>query len=66
MTTVKAYAACDKVPASARDAATQSLAALRDSFATATTDEAKKAAATACKQGMDSLREGAASLGCSL
>lgn len=68
--TFERYMACDKVPAQARAASGQSLAAMRAGWDEMRDPdvpvEAKVAAANACRQGEEALHDSAAALGCSL
>lgn len=63
---VKRYGACDKLPAEARDAVAQSVTELEASWDPAMSDDAKHAAASGCKAGVDALRDAAKSLGCAI
>ena len=66
LTTVNAYAACDKIPSAARDAARKASEALKGAMPPTSNADAVAAAAQGCRTGMESLREGAATMGCSL
>jgi len=64
--TVEAYSKCDKVPQPARDSALKSRDASKATWTTTMTDDAKKAAAAACKSGAETLKTGAQTMGCTI
>jgi len=68
ITLIDRYMRCDKVPQQARDAARQGIEAAKTGWGQLGQMplEARKAAADACHQANDALRQGAAAMGCPL
>jgi len=61
---MKRYIACDEIPQAARDAAQGAMEAMTSAWSTGLPDEARDAAADACTQGLDAIKQGAVAFGC--
>ena len=63
---VERYVVCDKIPQASRDAVRQGLDQMKAGWNPGMPDDAKKAAADACRAGTDAVKQGATAIGCPL
>jgi hypothetical protein len=63
---VEKYAACDKLPAQAKEATLKAADTMKQGWTANMPEEAKKAAADGCKQATDALKQSASAMQCTI